>query len=237
MWSWYPRRLRVESELTSGSRGRSLTTGMIAVVELQPEYPVVTERLLLRPLSFADAEALLAYRSLPEVCRFVPFHPMTGEVIAERLRSSWSRRAIEAEGDALTLGVELGECGRVIGDVVLFFRSAEHRGGEVGWVFHPEHSGRGYATEATHALLHLAFDQLGLHRVTARVDSRNDASLRLAARLGMRREAHLVSNEYFKGEWTDEIDVALLEEEWAAQHRAGPRSCAWPLAIPSHVAQ
>ncbi len=195
-------------------------------MKLQPDYPVVTERLRLRPLSTTDAAALLAYRSIPEVCRFVPFRPMTREVIAERLRGDWSRSGIEAEGDALTLGVELSSCAQVIGDVVLFFRSAEHRGGEVGWVFHPGHSGHGYATEATHALLHLAFDQLGLHRVTAKVDSRNEPSLRLADRLGMRREAHLVSNEWFKGEWTDEIDFALLEDEWVAQHRAAPRSCA-----------
>jgi RimJ/RimL family protein N-acetyltransferase len=207
---------------------------MIAPVRLQPDYPVGTERLRLRPLTFVDAEALLAYRSLPEVCRFVPFDPMTDEVIAERLRGSWSRTTIEAEGDALTLGVELDGCG-VIGDVILFFTSVEHRGGEVGWVFHPDYSGHGYATEATHALLHLAFDQLGLHRVTARVDSRNEASLRLATRIGMRREAHLLSNEWFKGEWSDEIDFALLEGEWAAQHPAGPRSCAWPLATPSHL--
>lgn len=162
---------------------------------------------------------------------------MDSDVIAERLRGSWSRRKIAAEGDALTLGVELRETGRVIGDVVLFLRSAEHRGGEAGWVSDPAHSGHGYATEAAHALLHLAFEELGLHRVTARVDSRNEASLRLAARLGMRREAHLISNEWFKGEWSDEIALALLEDEWAAQHPTGPRSCAWPLAMPSRVAQ
>jgi RimJ/RimL family protein N-acetyltransferase len=206
-------------------------------VKLEPGYPVVTHRLCLRPLSSADAEDLLAYRSLPEVCRFVPFVPMDSDVIAERLRGSWSRRKIAAEGDALTLGVELRETGRVIGDVVLFLRSSEHLGGEAGWVSDPAHSGHGYATEAVHALLHLAFDEIGLHRVTARVDSRNEASLRLAARLGMRREAQLISNEWFKGEWSDEIALALLEDEWAAQHPTGPRSCAWPLALPSHVAK
>jgi RimJ/RimL family protein N-acetyltransferase len=80
-----------------------------------------------------------------------------------------------------------------------------------------------------HALLHLAFDSLGLHRVTARIDPENEASLRLGARLGMRQEAHLIRNEWFKGRWADEIDLALLEEEWAAQHANGPRSCRWPL--------
>lgn len=190
-------------------------------MELRPDYPVRTARLGLRPLGDLDTDDLLAYRSLEEVCRFVPFEPTDRVGIAERLATSWSRRAIEAEGEGLILGVELAETGRVIGDVMLFFASAEHRCGEVGWVFHPGHSGHGYATEAAHAVLHLAFDHLGLHRVTARVDARNASSLRLAERLGMRREAHLVENEWFKGAWSDEIVLALLEREWAARHAAG----------------
>ena len=64
--------------------------------------------------------------------------------------------------------------------------------------------------KAAHALLHLALEGLGLHRVIARIDARNDGSGRLAERLGMRREDHLIANESFKGAWSDEIDLALL---------------------------
>lgn len=193
---------------------------------------------MLRPLSAADADALVSYRSLEEVCRFVPFEPMNAEVVATKLDEGWSRTAITAEGEALTLGAELADTGQLIGDVMLFFQSAEHRGGEIGWVFHPGYSGHGYATEAAHAMLHLAFDQLRLHRVTARVDARNDASLRLGERLGMRREAHLVANEWFKGAWSDEVGLALLEDEWATQHAVSPPlSCSWPLALPSQAVQ
>jgi RimJ/RimL family protein N-acetyltransferase len=191
-------------------------------VELRPDYPVTTTRLSLRPLVATDAEDLVAYRSLDDVCRYIPFEPMTIEAVAAKLTGVWQRQAIGAEGEGLTLGIELARTGRVIGDLMLYFQSAEHRSGEIGWVLHPGHSGNGYATEAAHALLHLAFDQLELHRVTARVDARNLASLRLAERLGMRREAHLVRNEWFKGAWSNEIDLALLEDEWAAQHADGP---------------
>jgi len=65
-----------------------------------------------------------------------------------------------------------------------------------------------------HRLLHLAFDDLGLRRVIARLDAENRPSARLAARLGMRQEAHLVQNEWFKGRWSDELDFAVLEHEW-----------------------
>lgn len=57
--------------------------------------------------------------------------------------------------------------------------------------------------------------------MTVRVDARNAPSLRLAERLGMRREAYLVENEWLRGAWSDEINLALLEREWAAKHAAG----------------
>ncbi len=193
---------------------------------LRPSYPVTTPRLRLRPLVAADIDPLVAYRSRPEVCRYVPFEPMDHATVAARVDGPWARREIVAEGDVLFLGVEVATSGQVVGDVMLAFHSAEHRGGEVGWVVNPDHSGQGYATEAAHAVLHFAFDELGLHRVMARVDARNDPSLRLAARLGMRQEAHLLANEWFKGEWSDEIDFALLQGEWEAQHgRGSPSWC------------
>jgi RimJ/RimL family protein N-acetyltransferase len=203
---------------------------MIGPVELRPVYPLRTNRLLLRPLTEADIDALLAYRSIPDECRFVPFEPMDRGAVLERLNGGWGRTAIAAEGEALTLGFELDLGEQVIGDVMLAFTSAEHRGGEIGWMVNPDHAGRGYATEAAHAALHLAFDELGLHRVVARVDARNASSLRLAERLGMRREADLIRNEWFKGEWSDEIDFALLEDEWLTQHPDGAQSCRWPVS-------
>jgi RimJ/RimL family protein N-acetyltransferase len=183
-------------------------------VELAPNYPVLTERLALRPLSTADTDSLLAYRSMPEVCRYVPFEPMTAEEIAAKLETMWGRRTLDEEGQNLNLGVELRDSRVLVGDVMLAWHSREHGGGEIGYVFHPDHGGRGYATEAMHAVLHLGFDDLGLHRLMARIDARNDASGGVCERLAMRAEAHLLQNEWFKGEWTDEIDYGLLNEEW-----------------------
>jgi RimJ/RimL family protein N-acetyltransferase len=172
--------------------------------------------LLLRPLTAADTTALLAYRSRLDVSRYVPFEPMDAATIAARVETVWARTSLDEAGQNLTLGVELTASGELIGDVVLFWHSRDDRGGEVGYVLNPKFSGHGYATEAVRALLGLAFDDLGLHRVIARLDARNVASARVAQRLGMRLEAHLVRNEWFKGEWTDELDYALLEDEWAA---------------------
>ncbi|MEP7024880.1 MAG: GNAT family N-acetyltransferase [Actinomycetota bacterium] len=181
---------------------------------LCPEYPVRTGRLLLRPLTAGDIDAVLAYRSIPEVCRYVPFEPMTREDVLERLAGSWARTELDDEGQALILGVEVEHTGTLVGDVMLFWHSREHAGGELGYVFHPDFHGRGYATEAAAATLRLGFEGLGLHRIVARIDERNEPSARLARRLGMRQEARLVHNEVFKGEWSTELDFAVLADEW-----------------------
>lgn len=181
---------------------------------LRPGYPVRSERLLLRPLTAGDADALLAYRGRADVCRYVPFEPMSRQEISERIAAQWARTDLTDEGQALTLGVEVGQTGELAGDVVLFWRSRLHAAGEIGYIFNPDFEGRGYATEAALALLRLGFEGLGLHRITARIDERNDPSVRLARRLGMRQEARLVENEFFKGGWSTELDFAMLAREW-----------------------
>jgi RimJ/RimL family protein N-acetyltransferase len=177
-------------------------------------YPVRTDRLLLRPLVEADVTALLAYHQSAEVHQYLPVGPLDLAGAMDRLRDGpWAGRALETEGDLLSLGLELIADGTLIGDVMLRWLSAKDHCGEVGYVLHPEYVGLGYAAEATRALFRLGFDGLELHRIVARIDARNTASIRVAERLGMRREAHLVHNHWHDG-WQDEIDFALLSGEW-----------------------
>jgi RimJ/RimL family protein N-acetyltransferase len=186
---------------------------------LRPRYPILGERVLLRPLTRGDTDALLAYRSREDVCRYVPFSPMSREDITERLTGRWARTELTGEGQSLMLGAEVRKTGELAGDVILMWHSQEHAGGEIGYVFDPAAGGRGYATEAAALLLRLGFEDLGLHRIIARLDERNEASARVARRLGMRQEARLVENEYFKGEWSNELDFAMLASEWNGRRR------------------
>jgi RimJ/RimL family protein N-acetyltransferase len=119
--------------------------------------------------------------------------------------------------DVFAYPVQLRSAGRVIGDVMLHWISREHGTGEIGYVFNPDYAGHGYATEAARALLHLGFADLGLRRIVARTDARNTASAAVLRRVGMRQEAHLVENEWFKGGWSDELDFAILTRGWASQ--------------------
>jgi len=180
-----------------------------------PAIPIETERLILRPLTPDDTPALLAYRADEESCRYLPFPPMDEEEIARRLREQWGRLAFDAAEQSITLGITL-RTGELIGDAVLFLHSPTHRTGEIGYVLHPDQVGKGYASEAATALLRVAFDGLGLHRVVGRLDARNSASARVLERIGMQREALLREDEWFKGEWSSTLIYAILEHDRAA---------------------
>jgi RimJ/RimL family protein N-acetyltransferase len=141
--------------------------------------------------------------------------------VRETLDAKVRATAIIAEGDSLSLAAVLRESGQLIGDCSLRWASAEHHQAEIAFVFHPDHHGLGYATEAAAALLALAFDDLRAHRVFGRLEARNTASARMLERLGMRKEAHLVENEHVKGEWQSEMVYAQLEREWLSRRPAG----------------
>jgi RimJ/RimL family protein N-acetyltransferase len=70
-------------------------------------------------------------------------------------------------------------------------------------------------------LLAVGFLEHDLHRIIGRCDARNVASIRSLEKVGMKREAHLVENEFVKGEWTDEVILALRRDEWRARRSFG----------------
>lgn len=187
-----------------------------------PQAPVVTARMVLRPFTVGDLDDLHAYQSIEEVTRYLYWSARTREESAASLAAKVAATSLGNEGDSIVLACELpagphgGAVARVIGEVNLACRSRRHSQGEIGFVFHPDFGGKGYATEAAAAMLALAFGTYGLHRVEGRLDARNMASARVMERVGMRREAHLRENELFKGEWGDEFVYAVLDREWAA---------------------
>lgn len=168
-----------------------------------------TARLIIRPFTPADAPDLHAYLSREQVVRYEPYPPFTREQAEEE--------AIRRANDPSFLAVVLKETGRVIGNV--WFAPGEWETWELGYVFHDDYWGRGYASEACHAVLKDAFAR-GIRRVIAMCNPENTASWRLLERLGMRREGHLKQNIWFfrdeKGMpiWQDTYEYAILREEF-----------------------
>ena len=155
-------------------------------------------------------------RSDPEVARYLydePFTPdQTRDLLTRRIgATSWA-----AEGDWLGAAAVEHESGIVVGEVGLFWLSERDRTAEIGFIFDRRHQGRGFATEASRAVLAWAFEAAGIHRVIGRTEARNTASSRVLEKLSMRLEAHLVENEWVKNEWQSELVYAILDREWTS---------------------
>jgi RimJ/RimL family protein N-acetyltransferase len=177
-----------------------------------PAPNIVTDRLVLTPLSAADSDALFAYRSLPEVCRYQtwePSRPQDAVVFIESLQST----EFDSPGTWFQLGVRFRESEQLIGDLGVHFLEGGEQV-EIGFTLAPAAQGRGLGSEAVVGLLDHLFGHLRKHRVFASVDPRNEPSLRLLRRVGMRQEAHLRQSMRFKGEWVDDVVFAVLASEW-----------------------
>lgn len=154
-------------------------------------------------------------RSNSEVVRYLYEEPMSPEESRELLSRRIAASAWTREGDWLGAAVVERASGLTVGDVGLYWVSERDRTAEIGFTFDPRQHGKGFATEAARALVDWAFTVAGMHRVIGRTEARNGASARVLEKLGMRREAHLVENEWVKGEWQSELVYAVLDREWS----------------------
>ncbi|MDO7877291.1 GNAT family protein [Hymenobacter sp. ASUV-10] len=180
-------------------------------------FTLFTSRLTLRPLRPADLPAFLAYRSDPNVARYQGFEPYT-EAQAEAFIASQTNQPIPAPpGEWVQIGIARAEDDLLLGDCALHLDGHDPRLAEIGITLSAAFQGQGYAQEALRGLLRFCFETLELHRVIANMDVRNAAAVRLVEQLGLRREGHFRQNGWYKGEWCDEYQYALLGREWAAR--------------------
>jgi RimJ/RimL family protein N-acetyltransferase len=193
-------------------------TGGGATVLSRISWPRVTDRLVLRPATPEDADATWAFRHLEQVSRW----------LTELPANKATYRTTFEQPDRLSTTLVIEHDGRVIGDLMLKLENAwaqsevaEHgqaMQAELGWVLHPDHSGRGYATDAVRELVRICFDDLHVHRVVATCFADNEPSWRLMERLGLRRELHAVADAWHRtGEWLDTFGYALTADEWNAR--------------------
>jgi len=149
-------------------------------------FPIETERLLLRPFTLDDAEALHAIWSDPAAGRFrddVPEWPRP-RTVGDTRRYLEPIVTGQAERGYASWAVIEKATGRLIGDCGLF--PADEAGPEIELAYGlaPDTWGRGYATEAARACLRVAFEELGAERVVADVDPTNVASIRVLEKSG-----------------------------------------------------
>jgi RimJ/RimL family protein N-acetyltransferase len=133
-------------------------------------------------------------------------------------------RAAETARAEPRLGYELGVVtktdGRLLGAVGLRLE-AQGCQAMLGYCYHADAWGHGYATEAAEALLRFGFDVLLLHRIWAGCDPDNTASARVLEKLGLTLEGHLREDTRIRGEFRDSLIFGMLDREWALSEEDG----------------
>jgi [ribosomal protein S5]-alanine N-acetyltransferase len=157
-----------------------------------------TNRLILRnfhPEDWQDLQELAIHYQASEWAKYEdPWPTATEEVkgIAQFF----------ASGDDY-LAVTLQDTGKLIGLIAIERRKEqEGRVHNLGYVFHPEFYGHGYATEGCRSVMAFLFDQQGIDSILTGTWLENTPSVRLLERLGF----HSIGNGEFR----------ISKEEWLA---------------------
>ncbi len=150
---------------------------------------IETERLILRPLTVADAEAMHAWASDPYDTRFMswPCHRDLDHTrsVLERFEAAWKNDGPGSEELDRPVGLQLRSTGELVGSAGI--GRTTDKNAECGWIVDKRHRGKGLASEAVLALCATAFVEWDwLKGITASIHPLNHRSLALAVRLGFR---------------------------------------------------
>lgn len=178
-------------------------------------FTLPCERVRLRFLTAADADALFAVYADPEAMRYWSSSAWTDPAKARAMIEE--SEAGYRSGTLLQLGIEVE--GGVAGTVTLYKLDRRNRRCEIGFMLARPHWGKGLMQEALPAVLDYAFDVLAMHRIEADVDPRNTASTRLLQRLGFRHEGRLRERWFVNDEVCDSEYYGLLRHEWSGRPR------------------
>lgn len=174
-----------------------------------------TRRLKLRWLDERDVAAQYAIYSDPQVARYGSKAAWTE--LAQAEESIAQVLEYYRIGTALCFGVELLDSGAMIGNVILRDFHEQSRRCEIGYSLASPYWRKGYVGEALAALVGYGFRELGLNRIEADVDPRNEASGRALERLGFRKEGYMPERWIVHGETADTVFYGLLKRDWDAR--------------------
>ncbi|GAB2647766.1 GNAT family protein [Gordonia jinhuaensis] len=177
------------------------------------DFPIVTRRVVLSPLTTADLTEFVAYRRDPGTARFQSWTTDYSRTDAAELVAGQPDSIASRSGQWLQIGVRLRDAPTLVGDLAVHALAEQPDTYEVGVTVAPAGRGRGLATEALDALVGELFETQRAHRVCAITDVRNAPAAALLTRLGFRHEGRAVEADWCKGEWTSTDSWAMLRRD------------------------
>lgn len=183
-----------------------------------------TERLVLRRFTIDDVELLFELDSDPEVMRFADDgEPVSRTAIAEVTLPAFLSYYERFDGYGFWAAVDKAS-GRFLGWFHFRPRPGDDPlGPELGYRLHTFAWGKGFATEASIALVDKGFAEHGVERVYAETMAVHTASRRVMEKVGMRhvRSFHADWPVRIPGDEHGEVEYAITREEWAAARAGG----------------
>jgi len=177
---------------------------------------IQTSRLLIRPFTKADKDAIFALQSNAKVLRYWDAPPWTEEAQADRFLTKCKQ--MEEKEQGIRVAIERirddESKSEFIGWCAFFNWDPEYRSGGIGYCLAENAWGQGYATEAAGAVLTWAYETLDLNRVQSEADTRNIGSARVLEKLGFVLEGTLREDCIVNGEVSDSWVFGLLKKDW-----------------------
>lgn len=176
-------------------------------------FPLLaTDRLRLRQLGADDVEAVMALFGDPQILRFLNQSPTDTPdkalALIDWLNGHYARH------EAVQWAITLRDTDRMIGTCGVYGWEREHRRVDIGYHILYQEWGKGYATEATHAMIDWSFANLDLHRIQADCTDGNTGSERVMLKCGFRLEGIWRESCWEHGRFVSIKQFGLLRREY-----------------------
>ncbi|QKJ66252.1 GNAT family N-acetyltransferase [Deefgea piscis] len=181
------------------------------------DFPVLhTERLILREIVDADAQALFAIHGCAEVMRYFGSDPLMELAQAKALVATFSHW--RGEGNSgIRWGISQKSDGKLLGSCGFFRWNHAWRSAMVGYELAQSAWGQGLMQEALAAILPYGFHAMNLNRIEAQIHPDNAASLQLMPKLGFVHEGQLREAGFWGGKFNDFVQFGVLRREYLEQ--------------------
>ena len=178
------------------------------------QYPSIeTERLLLRPVTLDDADAMFEYASDRENTRYTFPTNQSLEETKNNIAQFYLANPLGR------WGIELKSSGQFIGTIDLHKIDTVLKKAAIGYIINKKYWKQGLTTEATRAVIELAFEKIGMNKLTALHDKDNPASGKVMEKSGMRYshdEEYAALDLHEEGRIVTRVHYVLIKEDYFA---------------------
>jgi ribosomal-protein-alanine N-acetyltransferase len=174
-------------------------------------FPILeTQRLRLRRLVNEDVDEIFALRSDQELMKYIPRPLATSKEDALAHISMINEKIDSNEG--INWAITFKNKPKLIGIIGHYRIKTAHYRAEIGYMLLPEYHSQGIISEAINEVVKYGFQEMKLHSIEAIIAPENTASEKVLQKNGFVKEAHLIENEYYEGQFLDTIIYSLINK-------------------------